>query len=213
MTKLTCLFVSLFGFNFLFSQKNIFKFPGYVVTINNDTIRAQIIITDHVNNIELSDLFTQVTYLDSTGNKVTAWPEKQLTAFQFLNNGKQYHFEKLLLNKKNEYGFAYRMIHGPVTLYQYARNTELDYFKPTLDRSRRQSGKYTQRYIYYYLKRNEVISFVKTKATLRNVPGSIDKKWLKSYFNDDIELANKIGREIEPFDLETIVNEYNLRKK
>ena len=71
MTKLTCLFVSLFGFNFLFSQKNIFKFPGYVVTINNDTIRAQIIITDHVNNIELSDLFTQVTYLDSTGNKVT----------------------------------------------------------------------------------------------------------------------------------------------
>ena len=105
------------------------------------------------------------------------------------------------------------MIQGPVTLYQYARNTELDYFKPTLDRNRRNSGTYTQRYIYYYLKRNDVISFVRTKATLRNVPGSIDKKWLKEYFNDDIELANKIGKEIEAFDLETIVTEYNLRKK
>ena len=213
MAKLTCLSVFLFAFTFLFSQKNIFKLPGFVVTNTNDTIKAQIIVNDHANNIELSDLFSEVTYLDSTGKKFTAWPQKQILAFQFRNNGKEYYFEKLLLNKKNEYGFAYRMIQGPVTLYQYARNTELDYFKPTLDRNRRNSGTYTQRYIYYYLKRNDVISFVRTKATLRNVPGSIDKKWLKEYFNDDIELANKIGKEIEAFDLETIVTEYNLRKK
>jgi len=36
-----------------------------------------------------------------------------------------------------------------------------------------------------------------------------DKKWLKNYFRDYPELTKKIGRDIETYELEIMVKEYN----
>lgn len=214
MRKIFFLLTVLFTSTHLFTQRNISKFPGFIVTNTNDTVKVQILITDHVNNIELSNLFNVVYYFDSAGNKFTAFPDEKIACFQFTKNSKNYLFEKILVNeKRNRFGFALRLINGPVTLYQYCRETDLDSFRPTLNPNQSSGGTYTQRYIYYYLKRGNTLSYVRTKATLKNIPGSIDKKWLRDYFSDNAELANKIGKEIEEYDLESIVNEYNLKTK
>jgi hypothetical protein len=52
---------------------------------------------------------------------------------------------------------------------------------------------------------------VKTKKSLKNVPGVINTRWLKEYFSDDEILVKKIGKELDVSDLELIVKEYNLR--
>jgi len=213
MKVLLCISFAFFTSTNLYTQKNTSKFPGFVVTNTKDTIKTQIFVTDHSNNLELSNLFDEVTYLDSGGTKVTANAYQYISAFHLTKDNKNFDFEKISIdstkNKKN--GFALRVIDGPVSLYLYSSNSELTLFRPTLNPNNQPTGDYTQRYIYNFLKKDGVLSLVKTKRSLKNVPGNINTKWLKEYFSDDETLTKKIGKELDTSDLELIVKEYNLR--
>jgi hypothetical protein len=213
MKVLLCILIAFFPLTNLFSQKNISKFSGFLVTNTNDTIKSYILVTDHSNNLELSNLFDEVTYVDSVGKRVTANAYQHISSFHFIKDNKNYDFEKISLddvkNKKN--GFALRIIKGSVSLYLYSSNSELTLFRPTLNPNNQSTGDYTQRYIYNFLKEDGVLSLVKTKKSLKNVPGVINTRWLKEYFSDDEILVKKIGKELDVSDLELIVKEYNLR--
>ena len=214
MKQLFNLFVFVLILTTSFAQKNFSRFPAILTTTSNDTIRALLIISNHSNNIELGNLFEEVTYIDSTGKVFTVGPGEHILSFEFHNNSRYYRFEKITLSgaskKKLEYGFGLCIIKGYISLYQYSVDSENLILLPGLRPNQSSIENYTQRYIYHFLqKQNELPSLVQTKSTLKGTPGNNKMKWLRNYFKDYPQLAKKIGKEIQAYDLETMVKEYN----
>lgn len=217
MRNLFNLFVFVLAFITTSAQKNFSKFPAILTTTNNDTIRALLIISNHANNIELSNLYDKMTYIDSNGKEFTVRPNEHILSFQFHNNSTNYRFERITLNgtkkKKLEYGFGLCIIKGYMSLYQYSFDSENLVVLPGSRPNQPSVENYPQRHIYHFLqKRNELPSLVKTNPTLKGIPGNNERKWLRDYFKDYPHLAKKIGKEIETYDLETMVKEYNYRQ-
>ena len=196
------------------AQKNPSKFPATLITVNNDTIKAQIILSGHSNNIELSDLFVEVTYEDSAGGKFTVRPNEHILSFQFNNKHQIYYFERIALKgtepKKQEYGFGLCIVKGYLSLYQYSFDLDAAILTTTLSPGKPSAGNFKQRYIYNFLqKHNLPPSLVKRKPSFTGMSPNNEKKWLKHYFKDYPQLAKKIGKEIKTYDLEAMVKEYN----
>src|SRR5215203_1864636 len=198
MKKIFTSFIFSLSVTVLLAQKNSSKFPGFLIATNNDTIKAQIIVSEHSNNIELSNLFREVTYIDSTGKQITVRPNECISSFQFSNKIQNYYFEKINLNdnlkKEPEYVFALRIIKGYISLYEYSANTEYVKIKPGLSPNVPTATNVSQRYFYYFLqKQNMPPSRVKRDFSFTSdVSVNNDKKWLKNYFRDYPELTKKI---------------------
>ena len=56
MKKIFGSFAFILSVTVLLAQKNPSRFPGFLIATNNDTIQGQIIVPEHSNNIELSNL-------------------------------------------------------------------------------------------------------------------------------------------------------------
>lgn len=215
MKKIFSLLVFFLSVTVLFAQKKPSRFPGFLITTNNDTLNGQIIVSEHSNNITLSNLFREVSYIDSTGNQFAARPNGYIKSFQFRDKIQHYYFEKINLNdnpkKEPEYVFALRIVKGYISLYEYSFETETSTIYPTLSRNVPSAANAAKRYSYYFLqKQNMPVSRVKRSFSLNsNISGNNDKNWLKNYFKDYPELSKKIGRDIETYDLEVMVKEYN----
>jgi len=199
----------------LLAQKNPSKFPGFLIASNNDTIKGQIIVSEHSNNIELSNLFREVTYIDSTGKQITVRPNQYILSFQFSNKNQNYYFERINLNdkpkKEPEYVFALRIVKGYISLYECSFETQYLMIKSALSPNVPTATNVAQRYFYYFLqKQNMPPSRVKRSFSFTSdVSVNIDKRWLKSFFRDYSELTRKIGRDIKTYELEIMVKEYN----
>ena len=208
-------FAFILSVTVLLAQKNPSKFPGFLITTNNDTIKGLIIVSEHSNNIELSNLFREVSYIDSTGKQFTVRPNEYIISFQFNNKIQNFYFERINFNdkprKEPEYIFALRIIKGYISLYEYSSDTETLMIKPALSPNVSTATNLAQRYFYYFLqKQNMSPSRVKRNFSFTaGVSGNNDKNWLKNYFKDYPELTKKIGRDIETYELEIMVKEYN----
>ena len=215
MKKIFGSFAFILSVTVLLAQKNPSRFPGFLIATNNDTIQGQIIVPEHSNNIELSNLFREVTYIDSTGKQIMVRPNEYIISFQFSNKNQNYYFERINLNdkpkKEPEYVFALRIIKGYISLYEYSFDTEYLNIKGALSPNVPTATTVAQRYFYYFLqKQNMPPSRVKRSFSFTSdVSMNNDKKWLKNYFRDYPELTKKIGRDIETYELEIMVKEYN----
>ena len=201
----------------LLSQTNFIDYRGYVIFQNNDSFFTKIRIDDKVKNIELSNLYNEVVYINKEKKPDTISPaHDDIIGYGFKKDTTQYNFHKLLLNQKNKSAdknpiFAWCIVDGPLKLYSYSYDITLDRF--SLTKSLYQNAN-PNALLHEYTKNKRLkYFFQKTNEELKQVPENSDnspeKKWLKSFFKNDESLCNKIGKEINIFDLETMAREYN----
>ena len=208
---------------FIFSGKNLFpqnfiNYSGYVIFKNNDTLFTRLRIENRVKNIEFSNLFVSVLYYNKMNRVDTAFAnDSSIIGYGFKKDSSQYYFHRLTLNSfKNKSGdvypiYAWRISNGPLQLFAYGYDIRIDRFawSKTLYQNVNPNSimhEYTKnRRIKYYFKKNnnELIQIA------QDSDGSPQVKWLKAYFKDYSSLSKKIGKDINAFDLETMVNEYN----
>jgi len=203
----------------LLSQTKFIYYPGYVIFKNKDTFFTKIQVDDKIKDIELSNLYKQVVYLNNKNSPDTNSPDQpDIIGYAFKKDTIQYNFHKLVLNNlKNKNGdknsiFAWCMVEGYLKLYSYAYDLRVEHFSwsKTLYQNMNPNSIWheytkTKRLNYYVQKGDEELNKVP-----KNSDNSPNKKWLKSFLKDDKILAEKIGKEINIFDLETMVREYNI---
>src|SRR5258706_12768321 len=80
----------------LFSQSNFTRYPGYIIFKNNDTFHTKILINSKVKNIELADLYEQVSFIDSNDKIKIARPEEDdIMGYSFKIDTGKYYFYKI----------------------------------------------------------------------------------------------------------------------
>jgi len=85
----------------VFSQTSFSYYPGYVIFNQKDTLFTKIAIDNKTRNIELSDLYVKVVYLDNQNHLDTAFcDETELIGYSFKRDTVQYNFHKLICQKK-----------------------------------------------------------------------------------------------------------------
>lgn len=205
----------------LLSQNNFTDYTGYVIFEHNDTLLTKIRVDKKVKNIELSDQFNKVTYLDKYGNSDTALSnQSKIIGYGFKKDSIAYDFHKIIVtNIKFQHGkktpiFAWCIINGFTKLYCCSYNFDSeDKNMPNLN----PFGIYGPSSVLYEHITGKKLSYYFQRATddIKAVPeknnNSPDKRWLKTFFKDDKDLCKKIGNEISLFDLETMVKDYNDR--
>ena len=202
----------------LFSQTSFTDYAGYVIFQKGDSFYTKIRIDDRVKNIEFSNLFNEFVYINKEKHPDTASANHgNVIGYGFKKDTTQYNFHGLALNgQKNKSGdknsiFAWCIVDGPLKLYSYAYDTKIDRFSMT--KSLYQNAN-PNALLHEYTKNKKLkYFFQKTNESLKQVPENADnspeKKWLRFFFRDNESLANKIGKEINIFDLEAMVKEYN----
>lgn len=192
------------------AQKKSSYYPGYIIYSNNDTFFTKIGLSGQI--IEMSDLFTQVTYIDSTREEKRSFPGKEISGFGFQIDSTMYDFYEITIgNEFPESGkvFAWKVVNGHIKLYYYGYDGSGERFVAG-QRGPATVG-YDQRYVASFVQKgNEKLVRAKSKFGF-NAAKTIyyDKKWLKDLFKDDKELVEKIGKKIATYDIEAMIKEYN----
>ncbi len=198
-----------------FSQNSFSYYPGYVIFKENDTLFTKIAIDKKTKNIELSDLYIKVVYLDNQNHLDTTFSDETgLIGYSFKKDTIQYNFHKLIFQKKEgrkDPIFAWCMVGGYLKLYSCAHDIRVEHLN--------WSGSLYQNLnpnaLMHEYSRNKVLNYYFQKGNgelilvPKNSDGSPNKKWLKKFFRDTNILSDKIGKEINIFDLEQMAKEYN----
>lgn len=197
------------------SQTSFSYYPGYVIFKQKDTLFTKIAIDNKTKNIELSDLYIKVVYLDNQNRLDTAFCDgTELIGYSFKKDTIQYNFHKLICDKKEgnrDPIFAWCIVPGYLKLYSYAHDVRIEHinWSASVYQNLNPNG------IMHEYSKNKVLNyyFQKGDGELIRVPknsdGSPNKKWLKKFFKDNNVLSGKIGKEISIFDLEQMAKEYN----
>jgi hypothetical protein len=199
-------------------SQSFINYPGYIIFKNGDTLFTKLRVDSKIKNVEFSNLFKAVLFYNKQNQIDTAFADDTtIVGYGFKKDTSNYYFHRLVLNSmKNKPGdkypiFAWCISNGPLKLFAYGYDVRTEHFawSKTLYHNLNPDAlthEYTRnRRIKYYFKKNEE-DFT---AVAENSDNSPQVKWLKAYFKDYSSLSEKIGKEINAFDLETIVNIYN----
>ena len=178
----------------LYSQNNYS--PGYIVTINDDTIYVEI------KNAMNGDMHQKVEYIDRLGNKNVLTPAS--VKMYKINN--DYYYNKISPTYKNNYFFKLK-IDGIIKVYEYTspreniqdaiiRTSTMNYAMGTS--------------MPVSVSNQNTLTFVEKGDFFKTVESMRFKKLMKVLINDDPELMQKVlDKTYEVSELFIVIRKYN----